>query len=255
MALNKGKCEVIKFGGRARVTFLDKAPVKEVNKAKYLGCILNKDNNVEMEVRGRIRDAMGTLKKMHVYWRHSNCNLKHKLMVVQAVLFSKILFGLESAELTTGALRSLDTFHLKCLRKILKLKTTFVERANTNAEVYRKANEQLKATKPIRKLSSIYLERKQRFFCQVATAPETDPVRMTTFEGNSLRPAVHLPRRRGRPKIKWAHTEAKKLWESAQRTETALPRIAYNPRSMTQAARIHELATLQLASKKRVIHP
>ena len=95
--------------------FRTKAPVREVNKAKYLGCVLNKDNNVIMEVRGRIRDALGTLKKMHIYWRHS-CDLKHKLMVEQAILCAKILFGLESAELTTGALRSLDVFQLKCLR-------------------------------------------------------------------------------------------------------------------------------------------
>ena len=58
--------------------------------------------------------------------------MKYKLMVMQAVLFAKILFGLESAELTVGALRSLDTFHLKCLRKILNMKTTFVDRASTN---------------------------------------------------------------------------------------------------------------------------
>ena len=37
MKLNKEKCEVMRFGGRARVAFHDKAPVKEVNKAKYLG--------------------------------------------------------------------------------------------------------------------------------------------------------------------------------------------------------------------------
>ena len=116
--------------------------------------------------------------------------------------------------MTTGALRSLDVFQLKCLRKILKMKTTYVERANTNEAVFKRAEELLKGNRPIRKLSSIYLERKQRFFCQVCNAPGHDPLRGTTFQANTTKPLEHRPRRRGRPKIKWAHTEAKRLWDS-----------------------------------------
>ena len=186
---------------------------------------------------------------MHIYWRHSNCTMKHKLMVMQAVLFAKILFGLESAELTVGALRSLDTFHMKCLRKILKMKTTFVERTNTNEEVYRRASELLGTNKPIKKLSNIYLERKQRFYCQVAMANQDDPVRLATFRAGTVIPQVHLPRRRGRPKIKWAHTEAKKLWDNAQ--PATMPAIKYNPRSETQSRTILELAKNKLAAKRR----
>ena len=94
-------------------------------------------------VRGRIREAMGILKKLHRFMRHSNCKIRFKLNVVQAVLFSKILFGLESAELPMTSLKALDVFHLKCLHKLLKLNTTFVNRNNTNAEVLRKANQHL----------------------------------------------------------------------------------------------------------------
>ena len=186
---------------------------------------------------------------MHVFWRHSNYNLKHRLVVTQSILFSKILFGLESAELTTGALRSLDTFHLKCLRKILKMKTTFVERANTNEAVYKKANEQLRAKDKIKQLSHTYLERKQRFFCQVATARDTDPTRTITFQGTSTMPAIHLPRRHGRPKIKWAHTEANKLWEAQQGDPRV--RAKYDPTSVTQANSIREWAKHELGTKKR----
>ena len=249
MGLNKGKCELLRFGGRAKVVFRNKAPVKEVSKAKYLGCILSLDNNVVNEVRGRIREAMATLKKMHIYWRHSNCNLKHKLMVTQSILFSKVLFGLESAELTVGALKSLDTFHLKCLRKILKMKTTYVERNNTNDEVYRRANALLRDKEKISKLSHIYLDRKQRFFCQVATAHQNDPIRSITFQGNTTQPRVHHPRRIGRPKIKWAHTEAKKQWNSIP--GSTMPRVKYNPRSEEQATTILDRARTTLATKRK----
>ena len=236
MKLNKGKCEALKFGGTAAIRFHNKELVKEVQKAKYLGCILSKTNDTEMEVRGRIREAMSILKKMHAFWRHSNCNLRFKITVMQAVLYSKILFGLESAELTTGALRSLDTFQLKCLRKILKIKTTFVDRANTNESVYKRASEQLKNGEEIVALSQVYLNRKQGFYCQVASVPGNDPTRMVTFEHGTTKPIQHLPRRRGRPKVKWAHTEAKRIWKSLKVGNGPWP--PYDPRSDVQENQI-----------------
>ena len=219
--------------------FKNKEPVKEVNKAKYLGCMLCKDSDTTMEVRGRIREAMGILKKMHCFWRHSDCTLRFKLVVMQAVLYSKILFGLESAELTTGALRILDVFHLKCLRKILKIKTTYVDRANTNAQVYARANAMLKEGETITTLSKVYLTRKQNFYCQVVQAGADNPIRTVTFQRNTTLPIQHLPRRRGRPKVKWAHTEAKKLWNGLQTGPG--PKVEYNPRSTAQGVIIHQL--------------
>ena len=94
MKLNKAKCEVLLYGTSAKITFQDRTAIQEVSKAKYLGCILNKKNDPTIEVRGRIREAMGILKKMHIFWRHSNCNIRFKLNVVQAVMYSKILFAL-----------------------------------------------------------------------------------------------------------------------------------------------------------------
>ena len=122
----------------------------------------------------------------------------------------------------------------------MKMKTTFVERANTNETVYRKANELLSTNKPIRKLSNIYLERKQQFYCQVATANQDDPVRLATFREGTLITHEHRPRRRGRPKIKWAHTEAKRLWEESQIGSGS--RVSYHPRSDAQGSEIKQLA-------------
>ena len=64
-----------------------------------------------------------------------------KLIVFDAVIRTKLLYGLESAQLNESAKKKLDTFQLKGLRNILKLKTTFIDRSNTNEEVFRRANE------------------------------------------------------------------------------------------------------------------
>ena len=78
MKLNRGKCEAMLFGGSGNLHFPDKTKIKIVDKSKYLGCVLNETNNTTIEVRGRMREAMRTLKRMHQFWRHSNCNLQFK---------------------------------------------------------------------------------------------------------------------------------------------------------------------------------
>ena len=110
MKLNKSKCEALQFNQNGRIVFEDRTEVKKVHEATYLGCTLSKDNNVIKEVRGRIRETMAVLKKMHSFWRHSNCTLKFKLTVVKAVLYAKLLYGLESAELPPTACKALDVF-------------------------------------------------------------------------------------------------------------------------------------------------
>ena len=174
MKLNKGKCEALLFGGRSKVKFHHQEAVNTVEQAKYLGCTLNKHNDTTKELRGRIRDATITLKRMHTFWSHSNCSIRFKLQVLKAVIFAKVLFGLESAELTDTALRLLDVFHLRGLRKILHMKTTFIDRANTNAEVYKRANEQLKQKDKIKPLREIFMERKQNIYGKDRTTTEDD---------------------------------------------------------------------------------
>ena len=120
MKLNKSKCEALQFNQSGKVVFEDTTEVRKVHEAKYLGCTLSKDNNIIREIRGRIRETMTVFKKMHSFWRHSNCTLKFKLTVVKAVLYAKLLYGLESAELPPIACKALDVFQLKCLRKFSK---------------------------------------------------------------------------------------------------------------------------------------
>ena len=84
---------------------------------------------------------MAILKKLDIFWIKTHCSKKWKLLVFNAVITSKVLYGLETLEPTEAAGRLLNTFQLKGLRKILKLHTTFVQRNNSNEYVYRRANE------------------------------------------------------------------------------------------------------------------
>ena len=86
---------------------------------------------------------MVTMKKMDLFWLHANCPAKFKMLVLDAVIRSKVLYGLESAHLYDADLRNLETFQLKGLRKLLGLKTTYVNRESTNALIYKEANKKM----------------------------------------------------------------------------------------------------------------
>ena len=99
----------------------------------YLGAHLNCTNDTTKEVKKRIQAARHTFHKLYLFWRHSNCKLGFKLQVASAVLYAKVLYGLESAELTQTALHHLDTFQLKILRKFyISLQPISTEHTPTN---------------------------------------------------------------------------------------------------------------------------
>merc|ERR1712194_666098 len=83
------------------------------------------------------------LKKLHPFLRRAQCSTSFKVQVFNAVLTSKALYGLESVALLQRHLSGLDVFHLKGLRKILHVHTTFIDRGNTNTLVYKQAAQAL----------------------------------------------------------------------------------------------------------------
>ena len=79
---------------------------------------------------------MAIMKKLDLFWRHSDCPIHIKVYTADAVLRSKLLYGLESAQLIPSVLKKLETFQLKVLRKILKIDTTYINRVNTNNSIF-----------------------------------------------------------------------------------------------------------------------
>ena len=98
-----------------------------------------------------------------MFWKEACCSLRNKLLVYNAVIRTKLLYGLETLELPTSQTSRLEAFQLKGLQKILNMVTTFVDRNNTNEEVFRRANQQLAPSsqeKAICSLQTILQERR-----------------------------------------------------------------------------------------------
>ena len=106
---------------------------------KYLGCIPNKKQDGNKEVKARVRECMAVLKRMDIFWRHADCPIRFKVLVHEMVIRSKLMYGLESRQRNKSTVKYLDTFHLKGLRKILKEVTTFVDRSKNNKHIRDKA--------------------------------------------------------------------------------------------------------------------
>ena len=125
-------------------------------------------------------------------------------------------------------MEKLDIYHRKALRKVLHMDTTYVDRRNTNQEIYRRANEAIQnealesfdtnnqnkklKIRKVEKLSDIYIRRKHAYFAIIATAPTDSPAYQVTFERHTNKPHEHLPRRQGTRKEHWASQCLIEIW-------------------------------------------
>ena len=77
----------------------------------------------------RKADAYKTWKRLSEFWKPGNCDIRFELIVYDAVVRAKLMYGLESLQLnkeyTNPLYGKLDTFHIKGLRQILQLTTTW----------------------------------------------------------------------------------------------------------------------------------
>ena len=90
--------------------------------AQYLGCALNNRGDGTRELSGRIAECMATLKRLDLFWGQSTCTKQFKLQVFNAVIRSKLVYGLESIQLNETALTKMNVFQLKGLRQIMVMK-------------------------------------------------------------------------------------------------------------------------------------
>ena len=167
------------------------------------------------------------MKKLDAFWRHSDCTVTTKIQVADAVLRAKLLYGMESAQLTPAVVKRLETFQLKVLRKILNMKTTYIDRANTNDLVFRTANEKIgedaegsNKRKKIVTFVEAYKRQKVKRACKVIRQ-EGSAIHKVSFSGNKLRKWIHRNRRVGRPRLNWTEETIKELWDTIKKKDPA----------------------------------
>jgi len=137
---NKTKCVSMNFHTNRKNRFANGDEVPTQEDRPYLGANISKRHDNKKEVSSRISSCFSTLARLQLFWKNNSCPAKFRLQVLDAVIRSQLVYGLESISLTQATINRINTFQLKGLRKILGLKTTFVERANSNKIVFELAN-------------------------------------------------------------------------------------------------------------------
>ena len=93
MKLNKTKCELLTNNPSARIVFPNNTPVKKQQSATYLGCEMGLKITSREEISKRFAATMAIMKRLDLFWRHSDCPIHIKVYTADAVLKAKLLYG------------------------------------------------------------------------------------------------------------------------------------------------------------------
>ena len=119
LKLNEAKCEYMKFGVAGPVKFADGSKLNPTDEVKYLGNLLDNRADPQRYVKKRLVDATITFKRLSVYFRYGDTSIRERLHIYEAVIRSKLMYGLESTAMNTSVLNRLDAFQMKVLRQVL----------------------------------------------------------------------------------------------------------------------------------------
>ena len=190
---------------------------------------------------------MYTWKKLDHFWKkHTNTvTKKWKILVFDSIIRSKLLYGLETVQLTKTQLNKIDAFQTKGLRKILNLKTTFYDRANTNQTSFETANQIIHNTrvpqegnnpinnKNIKQFSEMITHTKTKLVGHILRSNNEDPLRQCTYEIDTADPKHIGIRRRGGPRQNWTKHNHQHIWNNKLNQ-----RSQYDPNDTEQNLRI-----------------
>ena len=198
-----------------KVKFTSGEAIKHVNQARYLGVLLQHRNKPDVEISNRLKQTHITWNKLHKYWKLDKVSKKRRLQVWNAVIKTKLIYGLETLTLTEAQQSKLNTFQLKGIRQILKLHTTYLDRENTNKKLYEMANNiagNATNPKPFRQISSQIKRNSLKYFGHLVREGYEEPTRKATFTAR-MWPNIGTKNRCGRPRHNWILKNMKKAWK------------------------------------------
>ena len=135
---------------------------------------------------------------------------------------TKLMHGLESAQLNESINKYLDIFHLECLRRILNLEHSYLDRNNTIEKIYAETGKEMNAGnkgkhKPLIKLSEYYDTQRMKTLAQTIHLADTDDIRANiTYNKETLQINEYDSKRIGRPKFAWWIHALDDMWRRHQ---------------------------------------
>ena len=147
-------------------------------------------NDNHAEINNRISDCIVTANRLKLFWNKANTTIKWKLQVYDSMIRSKLLYGLETIQLTQNEKERINAFQMKGIRRILQIPPTHIDRTQTNELVMKQASKEAdkKDGKSIMKFTDMWLKLKLKLLGHLLRAHWSDPLHQVTFENSSKKP-------------------------------------------------------------------
>ena len=158
-----------------------------------------------MELARRMGCALADFRVLFRFWKHAAVSRARKVEVLNAVIFSKLCYGLSTVWLGAAERRRLDGFQCRCLRSVWGILPAFLSRV-VNKDVWART-QQVQLSKQI-------LRQQLHLFGEVARADDSSAMRDYVFRKGTVDLQLdRYVRRRGRPQLEWSND----LWKIALR--------------------------------------
>ena len=221
LGLNKNKCVAITMNNDGCIHFHDGTPLNKEFEAMYLGNEINRTVNIKHEILNKMSEVRRTWFKLSAYWKASGASKKWKLIIFDAIIRSKLLYGLETIHLTQALSKSLDAFQLRSLRKILKRPPTFIDRSCTNQKILEEATAIAFPTRgdnrQIIRFSDYHMNRRCKLLGHIIRSSNDDPMRQVSFVDSTASRVDYGTKRVGKPRQNWLHITKKFAYENVLR--------------------------------------
>jgi hypothetical protein len=218
LGLNKGKCVAIAMNNNGSIHFDDGTPLTKEFEATYLGNEINKTVNIQFEIFNKMSEVRRTWYKLEPYWKASGASKKWKLIIYDAIIRSKLLYGLETIHLTQAMSRKLDAFQMRGLRRILQRNSTFIDRRNTNKSLLEEASSIAYPSRCDRRkiipFSEYHMNRRVKLLGHILRSNGNDPMRQISFLPDSAHRVEYGTKRVGKPRQNWLHHTKKYVYEN-----------------------------------------
>ena len=102
---------------------VDGQRLNNVDRFTYLGSTLSQAVHIDDEINTRIAKASATFGRLRpIVWDRRGIKLTTKLKVYAAVVLPSLLYACETWTVYSRHVKKLNRFHLKCLRKMMKIR-------------------------------------------------------------------------------------------------------------------------------------
>ena len=202
MELNLDKCINITINRKqSSVKYVDGTLVPRKKTAMYLGTTLTDTVDNHNEIMNRLTACTRTADRLKLFWNKANTTVKWKIQVFHAIVRSKLLYGLETLQLSVADQNRINSFQIKSYRRILHIPPTSIDRTKTNEFVTTTLRTQHQVH--VRKFSDLWLQRKITLLGHIIRSDPSDPMRQVLFEIGTLTPRIEFKKRVGKPRIQW----------------------------------------------------